>query len=189
MAIKLTSKPNTSPIDGDYPYGDIRDRDGLTPGTPVSKEVYADFHQFFERLMDRTSTTHNNLPDNDYNGFQLYEAFIKACTNERLYKRYYVTLFQTGTANPGFPAYTAANDLGSSPQWIRTATGTYRLTLTGAFPDATKILSVIGGMANGAVGELVRTDANNITILTRDASGTLTDGLLQNTTLKIDIYP
>lgn len=76
MAIKLTDKPNTIAAGGDYPYGDIRDRDGLTPGTPVSREVYSDFHQFFERLMERAGVTHNGLPDNNANGFQLFEALI-----------------------------------------------------------------------------------------------------------------
>ena len=76
MAIKLSNKPNTVAIDAEYPYGDIRNVVGATPGTPVSREVYADFHQFFERLMADTNTTHNNLPDNATNDFQLFEALI-----------------------------------------------------------------------------------------------------------------
>lgn len=74
MAIKLTTKPNTLTPDATYPYGDILDTVGTTPGTPVSREVYADFHQFFERLMAFVGETHNDLPDNATNGFQYMEA-------------------------------------------------------------------------------------------------------------------
>jgi len=74
MAIKLTTKPNTLTPDSTYPFGDILDTVGTTPGTPVSRQVYADLHQFFEKLMDFVSITHNDLPDNADNGFQYFEA-------------------------------------------------------------------------------------------------------------------
>lgn len=83
MAIKLTSKPNTDAADYDYPYGKIRDKagsvvtEGETHGTPINTEVYGDMHQFFERLMAISGIVHNELPDNDYSGFQLYEAFMQ----------------------------------------------------------------------------------------------------------------
>jgi hypothetical protein len=70
----LLSKPNVNAADSDYPYGSIRDRDGATQGTPVTEEVYGDIHQFFEKLMAEAGVTANDLPDNDYNGFQLFEA-------------------------------------------------------------------------------------------------------------------
>lgn len=76
MAIKLSNKPNVIAPGGDYPYGDIRNIDGTIEGTPVSREVYADFHQFFEKLMDDAGVTHNGTPDNSANGFQLMEALI-----------------------------------------------------------------------------------------------------------------
>lgn len=74
MAIKLTTKPNTLAPDATYPYGDILDTIGAQQGTPVSREVYADFHQFFERLMAFVGEVHNDLPDNATNGFQYLEA-------------------------------------------------------------------------------------------------------------------
>lgn len=82
----LLSKPNVEPADSDYPYGYIRDRDGATPGTPVNEEVYGDIHQFFEKLMAESGVVANDLPDNDYNGFQLFEAlsrvFVRSDTAE-----------------------------------------------------------------------------------------------------------
>jgi hypothetical protein len=76
MAIKLSDKPNTHAIDGTYPYGDIKDNAGSADGTPVNRLVYADLHQFFEKLMDEAGVSHNGLPDNEANGFQLYLALL-----------------------------------------------------------------------------------------------------------------
>lgn len=75
MAIKLSDKPNVEAPSAAYPFGSIRDTAGGVLGTPVSREVYGDIHQFFEKLMSYTNTVHNDMPDNDTNGFQLFEAF------------------------------------------------------------------------------------------------------------------
>jgi hypothetical protein len=83
MAIKLTDKPNTEAPSANYPYGNIVDNDGSLNGTPVNKLVYADLHQFFERLMALAGVTHNGLPENNSNGFQLTQAldvFARALT-------------------------------------------------------------------------------------------------------------
>jgi hypothetical protein len=82
MAIKLTSKPQTIAISADYPFGDIRDTAGSTLGTPVNRVVYADFHQFFEKLMNYAGVVHNGSPDNETNGFQLFEALLKAARQD-----------------------------------------------------------------------------------------------------------
>lgn len=72
--IALKNKPNVQAPDSDYPYGDIKDDTGANDGTPVDRQVYGDFHQFFEKLMHEAKLTANGLPDNDYNGFQLFDA-------------------------------------------------------------------------------------------------------------------
>lgn len=77
MAYAITDKPNTSAPDSDYPYGNIRDKEIGTPGTGVNKLVYADFHQFFAKLMDYAGVTPNGLPDNEFNGYQLMEALME----------------------------------------------------------------------------------------------------------------
>lgn len=74
MAYAITNKPNTEAPSGDYPFGNIKDKQTGIPGTPVNKLVYADMHQFFAKLMDFAGITPNNLPDNDYSGFQFMEA-------------------------------------------------------------------------------------------------------------------
>ena len=72
--IPITSKSNTSAPDGDYPFGNLKDKVGVNPGTPVDKELLADQAQFFEKIMDAAGLIANELPDNEYSGFQLFEA-------------------------------------------------------------------------------------------------------------------
>jgi hypothetical protein len=78
MAIKLTSKLNTAPVSASYPFGNIKDRVGATPGTAVNTINHADFHQFFEKMMDYAGVIHNGLPDNEINTYQLFDAFLKS---------------------------------------------------------------------------------------------------------------
>lgn len=74
MARLLADKKNVQAPDSDFPFGRIKDNDGSNNGTPVDEDVYGDFHQFFEKLMSAAGITANKLPDNDYSGFQLFEA-------------------------------------------------------------------------------------------------------------------
>lgn len=78
MAIKLTSKPNTDPVSGTWPFGSVRDDDGSGNGTEVDRNTYSDNFQFFESLMNYASVVANDLPDNATNGFQFLEALQKA---------------------------------------------------------------------------------------------------------------
>lgn len=80
MAIKLTSKANTVGVSATYPFGNIKDRVGSTPGTAVNTINHADFHQFFEKMMNEAGITHNGLPDNQTNSFQLFTALAKLIT-------------------------------------------------------------------------------------------------------------
>lgn len=74
MARGLANYPNIIPPDSDYPDGQIKDRDGVTPGTPVNQETNADIHQFFAKLMREAGITPNGVLDNEYSGNQLWEA-------------------------------------------------------------------------------------------------------------------
>lgn len=74
---RLQNKTNVVAPGGDYPYGRIKNNTGANDGTPVDVDVYGDFHQFFERLIDQSDVTANGNPDNSTSGFQLFEAFLK----------------------------------------------------------------------------------------------------------------
>ncbi len=74
MAVKLEDKVNVEAPSTAFPYGNIKDNSGANDGTPVDKAVYADMHQFFERLMDVAGVTHNDLPESETNTFQYITA-------------------------------------------------------------------------------------------------------------------
>lgn len=76
MAIPITDLSNILAPDYDYPYGKFKDisAPGASDGTPVNTDMTNDWSQFFAKLMDEGGVTFNGLPDNDYSGFQLFEA-------------------------------------------------------------------------------------------------------------------
>lgn len=80
MAISLIDKTNTDAPDGRYIYGAIRDDDGSNNGTPLDQISHQDFHQFFSRLMAIAGVDYNGYTDDDYNGFQLFEALEEIVT-------------------------------------------------------------------------------------------------------------
>lgn len=77
MAIKLENKVNTEAPSATYPFGNIKDNTGSNNGTPVDKNVYADFHQFFAKMMFESGIVYNDLPDNNTDGFQYWLALLE----------------------------------------------------------------------------------------------------------------
>jgi hypothetical protein len=78
MAIELTSKTNTEAASAEYPYGQFKDNTGSNNGTPLNKAVLEDYLQFFHKMMGETGVVYNGVPDNEYDGWQFWEAFEKA---------------------------------------------------------------------------------------------------------------
>lgn len=78
--IPLLSKTNVNPATPEYPYGSTKDNPGDGSGTPVNTRLVGDLCQLAEKLMDESGIAPNGLPDNDTNGWQLYDALI-AVTN------------------------------------------------------------------------------------------------------------
>ena len=70
----LTDLANTNAPDVDFPYGDLRDNPGDGTGTPVNRNMLSDPLQFFQKLADEAGITPNGLVDNEYNGWQSWEA-------------------------------------------------------------------------------------------------------------------
>jgi hypothetical protein len=81
--IPLASKTNVTAPGGAFPYGNIKDNTGIGDGTPINKDVYADFHQFFARLAALSSITPNGFPEDQVNGFQYMEAFLDMANSYR----------------------------------------------------------------------------------------------------------
>ncbi len=76
MAIGLQNTDNVDAPDSDYPFGKVRDNDGSGNGTPANTKTLGDFHQFFAKILDAAGIVANGLPDNDYSGFQYFEALL-----------------------------------------------------------------------------------------------------------------
>lgn len=99
MAIKLEDKPNTEAPSTAFPYGNIKDNPGDNSGTPVNKLVYADFHQFFAKLMDAGGVVYNGLAENFTNGFQYFLALVEVIKSNC---GFYDNIASTITVNPLF---------------------------------------------------------------------------------------
>lgn len=195
MAVRLINKTNIETPDGDFPYGNVKDNPGNNTGTPVNKETFADYIQFFHKLMDEASKkypafNYNNVPESAYDGFQFYEALLKA----RPYKIYTALLSQTGTSDPAVTLMTDSNtlDAGNAIVWVRLGLGLYEGTLSGAF-TANKTWCSIGhtgsaGVAGG-FANLYRTGNDTVQLFTYDVAGSPADQKLSETPIEIRVYP
>lgn len=82
--ILLKDKTNVIAPNSDYPFGDIKNNGGSNNGTPVDRDVYSYVHQFFEKMFAESAIVANGLPENETNGFQLFEAFRFFTSNDWL---------------------------------------------------------------------------------------------------------
>jgi len=60
-----------------YPFGFIINETGSNNGTVVDADGFNDLFQLKEKTFDQSGLTANGLPDNETNGFQLFQAFAK----------------------------------------------------------------------------------------------------------------
>jgi hypothetical protein len=124
--------------DADYPFGYIVDEDGSNNGTFIDSNFLNDLWQLKEKMFDQSGITANGLPDNQTNGFQLFEAFMKVL---KPYKMATISVTQTGTNAPVITEI-GPNDIGTITGEY-TTTGSYKLVSTGNF-DTGKTFVVNG---------------------------------------------
>jgi hypothetical protein len=74
--IPLVNKTNTTAPDSDFPFGGLKNDTGTGDGTPADVTLLSDSMQFFEKLMSEAGITPNGLPDNEYSGWQLFQALM-----------------------------------------------------------------------------------------------------------------
>ena len=70
----LQNKTNVTAPNATYAFGTMKDDTGVGDGSLADTEFMTDYVQFFEKLFNASGLTANGLPDNDANGYQLYEA-------------------------------------------------------------------------------------------------------------------
>lgn len=196
MARLITSKTNTNPASGGYPFGRIRNASsfGAGDGTPVDEALLGDAMQYFDKLLDEGSVTANGLPENNSDGFQYIEALQNIIDSRATDIRdeeafiYSAVLTQTST---NAPVPTKGKD-NFSLTWSRSTTGVYFADMGSITANPNFI--TIGTPRNvnhvflAGIGPLGgHGTSQDIVILTYN-SGTLTDGLLSGTSFEYRRY-
>lgn len=100
MARSILQLTNVDPADSDYPRGRVRNNPGDNSGTPVNEALLGDMAQFFQQIMDEAGITPNQLPDNEYSGWQLFEAYKVAMFGGWELPSTYVNDYIAGGSNP-----------------------------------------------------------------------------------------
>lgn len=105
-------------------------------------------------------------------------------------KKYVAKVTQTGTEAP--TAVVLHNTLGIAPTLTRNAAGSYQIDASNTFPLNKTIVKVIPDHSNNHNNIIVQTGHNNvgyIVLETLTGAGELTDELLDNATVEIEVYP
>lgn len=128
MARDIQDVQNVDVPTAAYPNGKMRDKAGVTSGTILGEPLHGDHVQFFSKLMRDASPVviPNSLPDNETNGYQLFQAFINYVRN---------VLVATETAKGTVEKATVAEGRNGTAD---------------KFVDATVMQSVLDGIALGS---------------------------------------
>lgn len=101
------------------------------------------------------------------------------------YKSLVILISQTGLNVP--TAIILENNFGVGVSFTRASPGVYTLVLNGAFPDSDKVFHILENLTNTNY-ELDILNLNQLIIVTTDAVGNPTDGLLNKRCLEIRVY-
>ena len=178
----LSTKTNVDAPSGTWPFGDLRDDTGGGDGTPIDKELITDIQQFFERMFSQSGIVANGLPDNQTNGFQLWDAF-RGLT--RPYKVYVANLTQVAGFDP-FPKV-MQNELAGAVVWTRLGVGDYRGTLVGAFLSIKTAIIMNGGIESQFDSVADRFSDDAIRVRSFNA-GFQSDNSMIGVTIEIRVY-
>jgi hypothetical protein len=203
--------------DGDNYYTRVDDASGtysIVDITPGVLNIYADggvgkaamsFHTQDEAVLDGSTNNRIIVTDDvsqkgivyrdDYTAnFTTYSLVTKGYVDSKKpYKVYVALLTQTGTASP--TAIELENTFGFSPTFSYVLNGYYSLEMTGEFPSTNTVIfngSADQGPIGGDFAHLTsnRNNDDSILLYTIDVNGGgLTNGLLNNTSIEIRVYP
>ena len=101
-------------------------------------------------------------------------------------KTYKAILTQTGTHAPTATVF--INTLSGTPTFSYIGVGSYEITLTGEF-TANKVTVSANNFVSGGLVKVFRKDADDIIIQTYDTSLSSTNGVLNETTILIEVHP
>lgn len=125
----LKNKVNSDVEIPDYPLGKIRDDDGDGyTGSQVDAEFMNDYVQFMEKMFADSGLTANDDPDNETNGYQLFEAFKVSL---RKNKGFLTSCFRlTGSSSGLFITNTIIDEIGGTISLSRPNAGEYNFSIT-----------------------------------------------------------
>jgi len=173
----LQNKTNVVAPNATYPFGNMKDNTGSNDGTPADTEFMTDYVQLFEKMMDESGIVANGDPDNETNGFQLYEAFRKLT---KPYKIYTALLSQSGTNAP-VATVLGLNEIGTII-WTRVGGGSYSGTLVGAF-TANKTAIIISNSSLAGFSVFAGRFGDDLVNLTSSGDNQITEA-----TIEIKVY-
>jgi hypothetical protein len=101
-------------------------------------------------------------------------------------KTYKANLTQTGTSAPTATVF--INTLSGTPTFSYVGVGSYTLTLTGEFA-VNKVTVIANNFPNDGFVEIFRKDANDIVIKTYNKSLAVTNAVLSETSIIIEVHP
>lgn len=157
--MKLLKDKVNSGVEINYPLGKIRDDsgDGLS-GSQVDAEFMNDYVQFMEKMFSDSGLTANGNPDNEANGYQLFEAFKVSLRKNKGFYIGHFKLTQSGTDAPS-SSNTYINDLGATITYQYFSTGFTRIRLVKTGLLASKVSAEFNTLDRDLAGAPLR-DAN-----------------------------
>lgn len=84
--IKLEDLTRAGAPTSAYPFGFIINETGSNNGTVVDADGFNDLFQLKEKMFAESGITANGLPDNETNGFQLFQAFLSVLPKKMVFQ-------------------------------------------------------------------------------------------------------
>jgi hypothetical protein len=161
MARNKATQPNIDNSNpADYPDGRIRNNDGSGNGTPVNEQVYGDIHEFHAKIMRDAKEPYNGLPDNNTNGYQLYNAFMELAGKNDLIRN----IVKTNATTLTIPCKVSALKLEEAITFKTDFDSVGTLNTIIGNDAASKPLTIVGGWKAGQFVRIINySNAINIT--------------------------
>jgi hypothetical protein len=145
---------------GNYPNKRIRNNDGSGNGTPVDESVYGDIHELMAKIMRESKTNYNGLPDNNSNGYQLFDAFLSLAGKNDFIK----PLILASTIQVSIPVKVDALKVDESLVFKSTFDSTITQTQIKGSDGVIKTLNILGQFKTNDYVRLINTAAQVILI-------------------------
>ena len=164
----MRNKGNLVNIDNsdlsNYPNGRVKNNDGSGNGTPVNEITKGDQFEFFDKAMRLYGIDHNNLPDNETNGYQTIEAIVALAS-----KNDFVLDLTSNTGVLNVALKLGKLLVNESFIFKATINKTTETQIKGTLDNITKTVSLIGDFKSGEYVRAINTASNIVLVRLADA--------------------